>query len=253
MASVVSSAFWIFQILTRGFFFTLICGRTATTPGHTMSVDQVFLTWFLMSVQGIRRLLESITNAKASASKMFFAHWLLGLVFYLAMGVAVWVEGAGQHAFFLSNIRSHENHGKSADFCLDLADALRSATSVLHSITLTAPSLRTMLSLPLFILASGVQHDCHMYLASLPKYTLPMHPTFQSLICPHYTAECLIYLSLTLLAAPDGTLFNRTILAGLVFVSVNLSITASATKEWYAQKFGKETIRGRWRMIPYLF
>lgn len=66
-----------------------------------MSVDQVFVTWSLMSIQGIRRLLESITAAKASTSKMFFAHWLLGLLFYLAMGLAVWVEGAGKHALKL--------------------------------------------------------------------------------------------------------------------------------------------------------
>lgn len=135
----------------------------------------------------------------------------------------------------------------------DLAEALLSANSVSHSITMTAPSLRTIASLPLFILASGVQHDCHMYLASLPKYTLPIHPNFQSLICPHYTAECLIYFSLSVLAAPNGLLFNRTILAALVFVSVNLSVTASTAKEWHAQKFGKETVRGRWKMIPYLY
>lgn len=48
-----------------------------------------------MSVQGIRRFLESLVDAKASASKMFFAHWLLGLMFYVVMGVAIWIDGAG--------------------------------------------------------------------------------------------------------------------------------------------------------------
>jgi len=110
-----------------------------------------------------------------------------------------------------------------------------------------------MCCIPIFIIASGVQHDCHKYLASLQKYTLPTHPAFQRLICPHYTAECLIYLSLALIAAPEGELMNKTILTALIFVTVNLGVTADASKEWYEAKFGKESVAGRWRMIPLIF
>lgn len=67
-----------------------------TIPSCTMSVDQVIWAWSLMSVQGIRRFLESLADAKASTSQMFLAHWLLGLAFYLLMGVAIWIEGAGE-------------------------------------------------------------------------------------------------------------------------------------------------------------
>ena len=77
--------------------------------------------------------------------------------------------------------------------------------------------MRTFLGILLFILASGFQHDCHAYLASLKTrkpsptsapaspnpssatastYKLPEHPAFAYLIAPHYTAECLIYLAL---------------------------------------------------------
>ncbi len=76
---------------------------------------------------------------------------------------------------------------------------------------------------------------------------------FQGLICPHYTAECLIYLSIAFLAAPSGAIFNRTLIGALVFVLANLSISASTNKDWYAQKFGKEEVTQRWKMIPYLF
>ena len=110
-----------------------------------------------------------------------------------------------------------------------------------------------MLSIPLFILASGIQHDCHTYLAALPKYTLPMHPLFQVLICPHYTAECVIYLSLAVLSAPKGAVVNKTMFAALIFVSTNLAVTASMSKEWYERKFGKESVRKRWKMIPSLY
>ena len=63
-----------------------------------MSADQVLLTWSLMAIQGFRRLMESITLARPSKSKMWFVHWLLGVSFYLAIGIAVWIEGAGMFA-----------------------------------------------------------------------------------------------------------------------------------------------------------
>lgn len=118
---------------------------------------------------------------------------------------------------------------------------------------ISPPSLRTMCCIPIFLIASGVQHDCHKYLTSLQKYTLPTHPAFQRLICPHYTTECLIYLSLALIAAPGGEPINKTILAALIFVMVNLGITADMSKEWYEKKFGKESVVGRWRMLPFIF
>jgi len=115
------------------------------------------------------------------------------------------------------------------------------------------PSLKTFVGTLLFLLASGVQHDCHAYLASLKKYTLPEHPAFMQVLCPHYLAECLIYLALSIIAAPPGQVFNRTVLCAMVFVAVNLGVTADGTKQWYEQKFGKEKVATRWRMIPFLF
>lgn len=133
------------------------------------------------------------------------------------------------------------------------ADALLSAESIASSITLSALSLKAIIAIPVFILASGVQHDCHAYLASLPKYTLPIHPVFQNLICPHYTAECLIYLSLAFIAAPKDALINRTMFTVFVFVSANLTVTAGTSKEWYERKYGKEAVAHRWLMVPGLY
>ena len=110
-----------------------------------------------------------------------------------------------------------------------------------------------MVGIPIFVLASGIQHDCHAYLASLPKYTLPMHPIFQVLICPHYTAECLIYLSLAIISAPRGAVVNKTMVSALVFVVVNLGITASTSIAWYERKFGKQAVAHRWKLIPSLY
>ena len=125
--------------------------------------------------------------------------------------------------------------------------------STRSTITYSAPSPRTILTLPIFILASGIQNDCHGYLASLKKYTLPIHPIFKLLICPHYSAECLIYLSLAVISAPKGAWVNRTLFTAFLFVVANLSVTASGTKRWYEGNFGKEAVRGRWTMVPFVW
>lgn len=123
----------------------------------------------------------------------------------------------------------------------------------MHKLAISSPSLRTMICVPVFLVASGIQHECHTYLASLRKYTLPKHPAFERLICPHYTAECVIYLSMAVLAAPQGELINKSIMTALIFVLVNLSVTADLTRGWYEGKFGKEAVAGKWRIIPYVF
>jgi 3-oxo-5-alpha-steroid 4-dehydrogenase 3 len=177
---------------------------------------------------------------------MWFVHWLLGLAFYLAATVAIWIEGTGMR------LRT-----RSKRYALTIFTLLE--TLMTHKLTLddvqvtTAPTLRTFLCLPLFLIASGVQHDCHHYLFSLKKYTLPTHPMFQRIVCPHYTAECVIYLSLTLLAAPSGEMVNKTLLSCFTFVTVNLGVTAAISKRWYEQKFGLDAVKERWNMIPGLF
>ncbi|KAA6407952.1 MAG: 3-oxo-5-alpha-steroid 4-dehydrogenase [Lasallia pustulata] len=227
IVSVVSSVFWGVQLLAQGAAVKALASYSSSTrPEESMSTGQVFLAWSLMAVQGLRRLYESVTLAKPSSAKMWFVHWLIGIGFYLAVGVAVWMEGVG---------------------------TVVSATPKLDDLRLSPPSLGTLVCLPIFILASGVQYDCHAYLASLQKYTLPAHPAFEKLICPHYFAECLIYIALTFIAAPKGALVNKTVFTALIFVSVNLGVTADISRDWYAQKFGADKIAGKWRIIPLVY
>lgn len=94
--SVLSSLLWGLQIVSKGSVLQTLCQSVGSkTPAHSMTVDQVVLTWFLVTVQGVRRLLETSFLAKSSGSKMWFVHWLLGIAFYLALGVSCWIEGAG--------------------------------------------------------------------------------------------------------------------------------------------------------------
>ena len=251
--SVLSSIFWGYQISSHGFIMKHVAGTVnQDSSSSSMSIDRVALLWSFLMLQGVRRLIETILMTKTSASKMWFAHYLLGMGFYLVMGIAVWIEGAGKLDFIPApSIRSYcFSHLLANPFS---TGTLLSSKSPWQELSFSAPSKRTLLCIPLFIVASGIQHDCHAYLASLPKYTLPTHPIFQVIVCPHYFAECLIYLSMAILGAPNGAWINKTVASALLFVLVNLGATASISKEWYAQKFGKEKVEGRWKMIPFVY
>lgn len=41
--------------------------------------------------------------------------------------------------------------------------------------------------------------------------------------------------------------------SALVFVVVNLGVTAEGTKRWYEKRFGVEAVREKWRMIPAVY
>ncbi|KAL2826846.1 hypothetical protein BDW59DRAFT_61430 [Aspergillus cavernicola] len=228
LVSVLSSIFWALQLLFHGGAFQAIASRIRPEHLHqAISINQVMLCWTLLLIQGVRRLHECLDFSQPSLSKMWFVHWLAGVGFYLAVAVAIWIEAAGT---VLTHQLSLDDFRLTSHF-----------------------SGRTLLCVPMFLIASGIQHDCHFYLFSLKKYTLPTHPMFSRLVCPHYTAECMIYLSITLLAAPEGETVNKTLLSALVFVAVNLGITASTTRQWYKQRFGEEAVRGKWNMIPIIY
>lgn len=135
-----------------------------------------------------------------------------------------------------------------------LAAAVQSPNNAQHLLPAAAGiDLKTDVALLLFALASILQHTCHAHLASLKKYSLPTHFAFRMLVCPHYFAECMIYLSLAVVATPQKEIFNTTLLSGLLFVVVNLGITAQSSRQWYAQKFGEAAVAAKWNMIPYVF
>jgi 3-oxo-5-alpha-steroid 4-dehydrogenase 3 / polyprenol reductase len=211
--SVASSVFWAFQIYVHGAAFELIASFSKPRPA-AMTADQVFLAWLLMAIQGTRRLYESIAFMKPSQSKMWAGMWIIGMAFY------VFMNDLGQQ-------------GNLLEF--------------------SKPTVKTSLAILIFLVASGVQHDCHKHLASLKKYSLPRSVWFQRVVCPHYTSECLIYVAIAMAAAPQGQGLNKTVLAGLAFVASNLAVTADSTRKWYIEKFGIEKVAGHWRMIPYVY
>lgn len=195
------------------------------------------MVWIVVLAQGTRRLYECHAFSRPSKSTMWVGHWIMGMAFYVGLSVAIWIEGT-------QALSDHE---------LTLVD-----------FSIQAPSVRTFITLAIFMFASGIQHDCHAYLASLKPtgannkdgksdYKLPTHPAFNLTVTPHYLAECVIYLSIAGMAAPPGQWLNSTVTCALVFVAVNLGVTAHGTHEWYERRFGKMALQGRWRMVPFIF
>lgn len=205
LVSVVSSLFWGWNL------------RLWDAAGHLPFV------WALMLGQGGRRLVESYVYTSSSKSTMWFAHWILGLLFYLATNMAVWVDLQSD----LANHRTSSPHG------LDW---------------------KTALLVPAVLTAQMLQHLYHAYLYRLriqnDGYQLPSHRLFPNLLCPHYTCDVAVYVLLSLLGAPAGQAVNWTLATAAIFTAVNLAVTAHGTKIWYEDKFGKEKVSGRRRMIP---
>lgn len=264
--SLLSSIFWAVQILVQGRFFLYVVAHQKEVPAaSSMTVNQTLVSWLFMTIQGSRRLYECITLGKPSQSRMWFVHWILGLAFYLLMGISVWIEGSRKSAKTRIVLSEKTNHLAALllhKFVLNdipywdaifAPDIPTESTILSNPVAHSKPSFKTFIAVPIFLLGSGIQHDCHEYLTSLPKYTLPVHPVFQQVVCPHYTCELLIYLSIAIAAAPPGQLLNKTVFAGLIFVAVNLGVTASTTKDWQIQKFGADKVGKRWKMIPFVF
>jgi 3-oxo-5-alpha-steroid 4-dehydrogenase 3 len=92
VVSVASSVFWAHQIYTHGTAFKFLASLSESRPA-TMTLNQVFLAWLFMAVQGVRRLYESIVFTKQSQSRMWAGLWIIGIAFYVFMGISVWIEG----------------------------------------------------------------------------------------------------------------------------------------------------------------
>ncbi|KAL5354570.1 hypothetical protein ACLOAV_000659 [Pseudogymnoascus australis] len=243
IASVASSVFWAIQVARKGLIFRYLAelhlDNSVNEP--SMSIDQVVLVWALMTIQGSRRLYECIALSKPSTSKMGAAAYLLGVVFYLAMGVVVWIEGIRKKDAYLPH---------NINLLIVKASILANDISFQSLATMIQPSVKTAIGVPLFLLGSIAQNTCHTYLASLKKYSLPEEGLFRGIISPHYTSECVIYLGLAIAGAPPGQPLNKTIATVIFFEAINLGITAETTRVWYSEKFGAKSIEGRWRIFP---
>lgn len=95
VVSVASSTFWAYQIVARGRVFEILVFASHSTPlrSRGMTANQILIAWSFMTIQGTRRLYECLTLTKPSQSRMWIGLWLLGIGYYIVMGISIWVEG----------------------------------------------------------------------------------------------------------------------------------------------------------------
>lgn len=118
-------------------------------------------------------------------------------------------------------------------------------------------TFRLLVGLVMFLYASWLQHSAHKILSALrkknnTKYKIPQSGAFKLLIAPHYTAEIIIYLSLTLLLGTWNSLWTLVTL----FVFINLTHAAHKTRQWYSRTFPHSVVwtqTKRFLLIPYIY
>lgn len=103
-----------------------------------------------------------------------------------------------------------------------------------------SPTLKSM-PLLIFCLASWDQNKNHRILSRLVKYSLPTEGLFKWVCCPHYLDEILIYASLI----PYDLEFAWL----LLWVSVNLGVSALENKKYYDRRFPQARVP-QYALIP---
>lgn len=103
--STTCSALWAWQLVTKGTLMRFLVEKQIATAGRLLpssdadkatDLGRVFAAWAMLALQGVRRLYECMYVLKAGKSGMLLAHWVAGVVFYLLMSVAVWIDHAGE-------------------------------------------------------------------------------------------------------------------------------------------------------------
>lgn len=266
IVSVACSVFWVAQYFTDGAILRLVASSQAKAqtaesqqqqqqPPSSATLEQVALGWLLMLLQGSRRVFEHVMVIKPSKSTMWVVHWVLGLLFYVTINVTVWVEGSSMR--ILVSFPGQINPIPVLVGLLEDILADRSTDAIMdprarHTDDDAHARWKMAAALPVFLFAWVNQYRCHKHLAGLKKYSLPEGGMFRHYVCPHYTCECLLYLSMAVATAPRGQWWNQTLLCAVVFVVVNLGVTAAGTRKWYADKFGAESVANKWNMIPFV-
>lgn len=100
VTSVSWSIFWGWQYLSKGSVMRALAELQHQSAVHSRSpevgITGTLVAWLLMSSQGARRLSECLFVLKPGSSRMWFVHWALGLVYYTALGISVWIQGSGE-------------------------------------------------------------------------------------------------------------------------------------------------------------
>lgn len=185
------------------------------------------LCLFLLHVS--RRLYECLSITIYGDSKIHLAGYVVGILHYVLVPISI------DHI--------NVNYNKPAN-------ALTLASSII--VFIIANILQFRFHYILFLAKIKMKSNHHSISGTSGKdkhkYPLPEGIGFDSVCCPHYTAEIIIYLSLWVM-----DMHNFTAVLVFLWVVANLSVVANLQFQWYKQQYGHELMvkRKQWkRLIP---
>lgn len=194
------------------------------SDGELSTLMALSLLW----IHSLRRLLECLYVSVYSGGVIHLAQYCLGIGYYFLLGITVLDHAQLDYKKVTVTELLLQLHWYHVFGCL------------------------------LFIWASLHQHRCHVILANLRKdksgqivtmnHVMPSGDWFESVSCPHYFAELLIYISIAFLFG----LAHLTWWLLVLFVLFNQSLVAILCHEFYHKKFDAYPAH-RKAFIPYVF
>lgn len=184
--------------------------------GPLFTCSRYSLIFALLMVQAGRRVYECTHVTRWSgAAQMHVTHYMAGLYFYVATPVTC-------------------------------AMGLASSSGTLPQMVFP------LIVVFAFALFSWDQYWSHVHLALLPKYSAPYARLFRYVLCPHYLDEMGIYACVTALACAQGIqcAADGVILCSMVFVAVNLGVSAIETNQYYRRRFPAYDVQ--WALVPWI-
>ena len=211
-----------------------------------------FLLLFLYSFHIFRRLIESlfVFNSSSSSSNQHFIVFFTALFYYSLVPISLFDDSPlfysiyssyfiliGIILFFISNYSQYLHHSLLAKLrkkkkpqngsLLMKQDKFSDNNNNNNNNNSVNPNTVNNISV----------------------YSIPSGLLFDVVYCPHYFFEILIYFSLCLIANS----FSSYLI--LLWVIINLSITAKKTKIWYKESglFPIHQLKEKWIIIPFIY
>lgn len=222
--------------------YCLTLGSTALTP----TTAQPLLLLCLFQLHLVRRALEtSLIMRYSPGDVMHGIAYLFGMSYYAVVPLSLLPASWWQQQ------RWQQLPGLSPSS--EAAAAVDAVHSIPQQLTALPGDLNSMqrVGAAVFLAGNVLQFASHWSLAQLsrqrPGFSIPSGGLFELVSCPHYLAEIIIYLGLSI--ASQGQLMP---LLMLVWVGVNLVLAAAATHKWYRRRF-KAYPPARKALVPFVF
>ncbi|NXW85216.1 PORED reductase, partial [Alopecoenas beccarii] len=238
--------FYVVSVLWNGFLLIRLCqaeflgeslpswiqhvhhalGRDSQSEDTGNEHFSALLVLLLLWLHSCRRLAECLWTSVFSSGVIHIVQYCFGIVYYIAVGSTV-----------LCQVPANVRNGKE----------LSVQISWYH-----------IVGVVMYIWASLHQHRCLVILANLRKsksgkvislnHSVPFGDWFESVSCPHYFAELLIYVSMAITLG----FHNVTWWCVVMYVLFNQALAAVLCHEFYQKKFSSYP-KHRKALIPFIF